>query len=269
MRTDRQDLTPLPLRDGRYQSPGGGGLLGRRWPSLRFYPREFWIVYRAACSARRGTYDDREWLRSSQATLRALERVGVRLEISGLEHVAPLREPVVFIGNHMSTMETFLLPGILVPFLRVTFVVKQSLVDYPIFGHVMRSRDPITVGRVNPREDLTAVLEGGRARIGQGVSLVIFPQTTRTAVFDPAEFNSIGVKLAKRADVAVIPFAVKTDAWGNGRLAKDYGRIDPAKTAHIAFGPPLRIAGRGAEEHEAVVRFVSARLREWGGQIKG
>jgi 1-acyl-sn-glycerol-3-phosphate acyltransferase len=66
----------------------------------------------------------------------------------------------------------------------------------------------------------------------------------------------------------VIPFALKTDAWGNGRLHKDFGRIDPSKTAHLAFGAPLRIADRGIEEHDHIIRYISTHLREWGGTVK-
>ncbi len=192
----------------------------------------------------------------------------MRFDITGVDHVAALEGPCLFIGNHMSTLETFVLPVILVPFKPVTFVVKQSLVEYPVFGHVMRSRNPITVGRTNPREDLRAVLDGGVERLAKGVSIIIFPQTTRTATFDPKEFNTIGVKLAKRAGVPVIPFALKTDAWGNGRLHKDFGRIDPSLTAHLAFGAPLRIADRGIEEHDHIIRYISTHLREWGGTVK-
>lgn len=258
----------LPITDGTYRTDArAAGCLARRCPTLVFYLRVSWIVFSAAARARRGRYDYAEWCRSSLDTIRALERSGVRVEMTGLEHVAALTGPCVFIGNHMSTLETFTLPGTLVPILPITFVVKQSLVDYPVFGHVMRSRDPITVGRTNPREDLKAVLEGGAARLARGISIVIFPQTTRTALFDPAAFNSIGVKLAKRAEVPIIPIALKTDAWGNGRLAKDYGRIDPSRTAHFAFGPPLTVTGRGDAAHEEIIRFITRHLAAWGGAI--
>jgi 1-acyl-sn-glycerol-3-phosphate acyltransferase len=259
----------LDFDHGTYRTGGQARRwLAGLWPGLAFYSRILSIVFRASASARRGVYDDAAWSASSLKTIRVLEHVGARLDISGLDHVAALDGPCVFIGNHMSTLETFVLPTLLVPFKRITFVVKQSLVAYPVFGHVMRSRDPITVGRTNPRDDLKSVLEGGAERLAKGISIVIFPQTTRTAAFDPKEFNTIGVKLAKRASVPVIPFALKTDAWGNGRLLKDFGRIDLSKTVHFAFGAPLRIADRGTEEHEAIIRFISAHLTKWGGVVK-
>jgi 1-acyl-sn-glycerol-3-phosphate acyltransferase len=163
----------------------------------------------------------------------------------------------------MSTLETFVLPAIISQFKDVTFVVKQSLIDYPIFKHVMRSRDPITVGRSNPRDDLKAVLEGGAERLKAGRSIIIFPQTTRTPVFDPGSFNTIGVKLAKKAGVPVIPVALKTDAWSNGRILKDFGRILPSRSVHFAFGKPIRIMGRGNEEHAAIIEFIGSKLKEW------
>jgi 1-acyl-sn-glycerol-3-phosphate acyltransferase len=189
------------------------------------------------------------------------------VEIEVIDHFRDIEGPCVFIGNHMSTLETFLLPSIIVPSKRVTYVVKRSLVEYPVFGHVMRSRDPIVVGRTNPREDLTAVFEGGAKRLGEGISIVVFPQTTRTETFDPAGFNSIGIKLARRARVPVVPVALKTDAWGNGKLFKDFGRIDPALVAHIAFGQPLLVQGSGAEEHQRVIDFIRETLLAWGGKV--
>jgi 1-acyl-sn-glycerol-3-phosphate acyltransferase len=243
------------------------GRLARRWPGLVFYARILSITHRCSAQARRGRFDDAAWCAGSLETVRALEEVGVRLRITGLEHVAAAEPPCVFIGNHMSVLETYVLPVLLVPYMPITFVVKRSLLDYPVFGHVMRSRDPIAVGRTNPREDLRAVLDGGVERLARGLSIVVFPQSTRTAVFDPQAFNTIGVKLARKASVPVVPFALKTDAWGNGRLLKDFGRIDPARTVHMAFAPPLRIADRGTEEHEAIVRFITTHLARWGGRV--
>jgi len=260
---------PLALVGGAYREPARERPAALRlWPGLAFYARVLAIVFRASARAKRGTYDDAAWCQSSLQTLRALERAGVRCEITGVQHVAALTGPCVFIGNHMSTLETFVLPVILAPLRPVTFVVKQSLLDYPVFGAVMRSREPIVVGRTNPREDLKAVLDRGVERLARGVSVVVFPQTTRTPVFDPAQFNTIGVKLAKRAGAPVVPLALKTDAWGNGRLIKEWGRIDPAKTVHFAFGTPRGIATRGGEEHEEIIRYIGAHVAAWGGTVK-
>jgi len=221
------------------------------------------IVLKASWRAKHGRYDTAAWAASSHEVVRALESVGVQFEITGIEHVRRLDAPAVFIANHMSILETFVLPGIIAPIRETTFVVKRSLVEYPVFKHVMRSRDPVTVTRTNPREDLRAVLEGGQQRLEAGISMVVFPQTTRTTVFDPVDFNSIGGKLARKAGAPIVPIALKTDAWANGRYLKDFGRIRPSSKVHFAFGEPLRVQDRGREEHEAIVRFISGKLSEW------
>jgi 1-acyl-sn-glycerol-3-phosphate acyltransferase len=61
--------------------------------------------------------------------------------------------------------------------------------------------------------------------------------------------------------------ALKTDAWGNGRLFKDFGKIDPARVVHIAFGQPLVVQGNGAGEHQRVIDFIRENLRRWGGKV--
>jgi 1-acyl-sn-glycerol-3-phosphate acyltransferase len=134
----------------------------------------------------------------------------------------------------------------------------------PVFGPIMRSRKPVLVGRTNPREDLKVVLEGGTEKLNSGQSIVIFPQSTRALVFNSEDFNSLGIKLAIKAGVPVIPIALKTDAWGIGRLVKEFGPIDRRKKVHFAFGEPLTIQGRGSDEHQKVVNFIQEHLAKWG-----
>ncbi len=254
----------LIFKNGSYEtSINKVPLLAKIAPSFIFYSKLLPIVFKASSNAKRSRYGNAEWTESSLDVLRSLENVGIKIEITGVDYFKNLEGPCVFIGNHMSTLETFVLPAIIQPLKDVTFVVKKGLVEYPVFKYVMRSREPITVGRTNPRDDLKAVMEGGIQRLKAGRSVIIFPQTTRTTVFDPKAFNTIGIKLAHRANVPVVPIALKTDAWGNGKYLKDFGKIDPSKKVYFAFGEPMWIQGRGTEEHEKVIEFISSKLREW------
>jgi len=108
-------------------------------------------------------------------------------------------------------------------------------------------------------------MEGGMRRLAEDRSLIVFPQTTRTLEFDRQEFNSVGVKLARRAGVPVVPIALRTDAWAlSKRFIKDFGRLDPAQDVHFAFGAPIRVTGRGAEAQERCVAFIEDHLEAWG-----
>jgi len=251
--------------DSGYETTGRRpSWLSRLTPSSVFYAKILSVVWNASNLARKGCYTSQEWVKSSLTVVDALESVGVTLHVENVAAVKDLKTPCVFIGNHMSILETFVLPCLVQPYRDVTFVVKESLVDYPLFKHVMISRDPVVVGRTNPRKDLQLVLEEGQKRLQKGVSVIIFPQTTRSVAFDARKFNSLGVKLAQRAGVPVIPIALKTDAWGLGKRLKDFGKIDPAESVHICFGNPFSVSGSGKAAHQFTVEFITEKLRGWG-----
>ncbi|MFC1524134.1 lysophospholipid acyltransferase family protein [Thermodesulfobacteriota bacterium] len=257
-------MNSLAVENGKYETGENRSTwCGRLFPSLVCYARMTPIVFGASRKARLGTYTHREWENSSLAIIAAFESVGASFQVSGIENIAAQEGPCVFVGNHMSTLETFALPSFILPHKKTTFVIKRSLVEYPVFKHVMRFCDPIVVGRTNPREDFKIVMSEGEKRLQDAISVVVFPQTTRSTVFDPANFNTIGIKLAKRAGVPVIPVAIKTDAWGNGKWVKEFGPIDPGKKIHIAFGTSMTIASKGQEEHGAVLSFIEKHLHEW------
>jgi 1-acyl-sn-glycerol-3-phosphate acyltransferase len=235
----------------------------RNNPTPIFYAKMLYTVWTANRLAQKGIYNGEAWVRSSVQIIRALEAVGTHFDIQNVDYYRDLEGSCVFVGNHMSVLETFVLPCLIQPYRDVTFVVKENLISYPLFGPILRSRDPVVVGRVNPRDDLKIVLEEGQNRLNRNVSVVIFPQTTRSPVFDTDKFNTLGVKLAKRANVPVVPFALKTDAWGLGRKLKDFGKIYPEKTVRIHFGDPMHISGSGKEEHNTIIEFILAKFNDW------
>lgn len=237
--------------------------LGRIAPAPVFYYKMMRVILRGAREGKRGEFNNERWYVASIGMLRGLESVGVRVYIENMDIPRNLNTSCVFIGNHMSVLETFVLPCVLLPFQDITFVIKQSLIEYPVFKHIMINCDPIIVTRTNPREDFKIVMEGGEERLKRGVSIVVFPQTTRTITFIPEQFNTIGVKLARKANVPVIPIALKTDAWGNGKIVKDFGKIQPKKAVRFAFGDPIHIQDNGREAHEKIIAFIEKKLKSW------
>ncbi len=220
-------------------------------------------VLRTRREAISGIYDTKAWADSSIYIFRLIEKAGGVYRITGMENISKDPGPVVFIGNHMSTLETMVLPGIIAPHREVTFVVKESLVQHPLFGHVMRSRDPIVVGRKDARKDFEVVMTKGMELLSKGTSIIIFPQSTRSVEFKPEEFNSLGVKLAKKAGVNVVPIALKTDFWGKGKLIKELGPLDSKKIIYFKFGESFPVTGPGKAENQKIIDFVLASLEEW------
>jgi 1-acyl-sn-glycerol-3-phosphate acyltransferase len=261
---DRQAFGAALRAENGYQTPPDirRPAVGR-WDAA-YYLQLFWIVIRAGRAARRSGYGRDRWFLDAVRTLRLVEACGGTVSVSGVEHVPGPGTPVVFTANHMSLIETFLLPGALINALQdVTIVLKTDLLRYPFFGRVLRGLGPITVTRRDPRADLRAVLRQGAERLGRGQSVLVFPQATRTAHFAPDAFNTLGVKLASRAGVPMVPIALQTDFQENGRWIKEVGPIRRARPVRFRFGAALNPGGNGRAAHAACVDFIARTLACW------
>ncbi len=234
--------------------------LNTRWYFVYGYGRE---VIWGRNLAVKDEYDSEKWAASSHRIFQDIEKSGGRVFLDGLDNISKPEGPVVFVSNHMSTLETFVFPCIIVPHKDMTYVVKDSLVSMPLFGHIMRSRNPIVVSRKNSKQDLLNVLSQGKEILASGRSIVIFPEGSRQKEFNPEKFNSLGIKLAKEAGVPVIPVAIKTDFWGNGKIIKDIGPVRRNEPICMSFGEPIYITGAGKAEHKQVVDFISRKVEEF------
>jgi 1-acyl-sn-glycerol-3-phosphate acyltransferase len=194
---------------------------------------------------------------------KTVEKAGGRFDIKGLDNLRKEPGPFVVVGNHMSTLETVIFPCVIGNIIKLTYIVKKSLTTDPIFGPVMKFFDPIALERKDPRKDLDTVLSKGQELLAKGTSVLLFPQSTRTKEFDSQKFNSLGIKLAKRANVKIIPFALKTDFWENGKIISTIGNLFPERIIHIEFGSPVTIEGAGKKEHEDIINFIKLRFDIW------
>jgi 1-acyl-sn-glycerol-3-phosphate acyltransferase len=254
-----------------YQTPVQRKLLANHlvgWPGYIFYARIALEFLASGLAGRRGTLDNERWMRASLNCIKAAESAGGRLTVSGLEELSKHTGPLVFIANHMSILETVILPSFTLPYNDVTFIIKDELRHYPVIGWVMKALDLIAVHRKNAREDLKVVLNEGRRRIQKGCSVVVFPQATRSTIFDVKNFNTLGVKLARKSGVPVLPIALKTDFHGSGRWLKDIGPIYPDRPIYFKFGKPIPIEGNGQAAHRSVVEFIADNLAAWGIEVR-
>ncbi|MFO7820675.1 MAG: lysophospholipid acyltransferase family protein [Lentisphaeria bacterium] len=211
-----------------------------------------------------GKFSDPEMSAGAEKVMRAVEASGAKIHVTGLQALAETEGALVIAGNHMSTLETLIMPRIIYPFKECSFVVKKSLVTGKIFGPIMRELQPVAVGRHNPRDDLKTVLTEGTALLKKGRSVCIFPQTTRSQDFVASDFNSLGAKLAKRAGVKLVPLAIKTDFWVPGKLVRDFGRVYPGRDVHLAFGPVIDCSTNARDAHKQTLDFIAAKTAEWG-----
>ncbi len=239
------------------------------WRTLRYHIQIMRTIVASDRKAREGRFDRRAWLEAAVEMLRVAESWGAELHFEGFGPAAAMTPPKVFVANHMSAMETFALPGALLTFGDVCVVLKRSLLRYPVFGPTVKATEPIAVTRTNPRADLEHVLTEGRRMLAAGRSVLIFPEVKRMRVFDPARFNSIGVKLSGRAGVPLIPVAVRTDFAGVGRILREFGPVRPEIPVRFAAGAPIATDIPPRERQARAVTFIAGKLKAWGIKERG
>ncbi len=232
---------------------------------FRFYARVLGgVVWQGMRQQRAGTFGPQTLGRLSWGILDGVERMGTRVAFEGFDVLRGIgRQPAVIVANHMSLIETMMLPAAVFAHGTMIIVAKRSLTRYPWFGRILQASRPILVDRVNPRQDLADVLEQGAQRLKEGCSVLLFPQGTRLAVFDPRRFNSLGAKLARRAGVPLVPVACKTDFSRPGRLLRDFGPVDPSRMIRFAAGPLLDSARPQRDLQACCTRHIVDCLKRW------
>lgn len=193
------------------------------------------------------------------------EKFGIRVTADGWENRNAYQGPVVYLCNHMSTLETIMLPPVLLTYGPFNIFVKASLSHLPALERAAAHMGLIPLKRKSPREDLMQVFTRGVEQIKKGNSVLIFPQGSREKVFSRKLYSSIGAKLAEKAGVPAIPIAVKTDCEptrpGAKGWFKDFGTVDPSKDIRLRCGPA--ISGSAKEIHQKVFDWIADQLTEW------
>lgn len=121
-------------------------------------------------------------------------------EVIGLENIPD--KPCVFASNHQSAWETFALQTFLP---MIAFVLKRELLNIPFFGWGLRAISPIAINRQEKRNAMDQVIHQGKEKLAEGRYIAIFPEGTRMPYGQPGRYKLGAVKLARAADVPIIP----------------------------------------------------------------
>jgi 1-acyl-sn-glycerol-3-phosphate acyltransferase len=170
----------------------------------------------------------RAWGRTSLFLARAL--CGMRLEVSGLEHV-PKEGPALIACGHQSAFDTMVWL-VLLP--RTAYVMKQEVGRIPLFGALTLRAGMISVDRDAGAAAIRALARAARSAAAAGRQIVIFPQGTRVA---PGEIVTLQPGIAAAAAgsrLPVIPARIDSGLlWGRRHFLKRAGTI------HLRILPPL------------------------------
>jgi 1-acyl-sn-glycerol-3-phosphate acyltransferase len=187
---------------------------------------------------------------------------GAKVVVSGLQHVDPSR-PTIYVSNHQSTSD---IPVLMVALpVNVRFVAKKQLQWIPIVGLYLHLAGHILIDRSNTRSAI-ASLEAAARKIRSGISIIVFPEGTRSPDRRILPFKKGPFGLALKAGTAICPVTIE----GSGKLMpKRSWRIFPGEV-RVKIGEPIDASKYQEHERDRLMRItrnaVIAQSLELGGQ---
>ena len=179
--------------------------------------------------------------RMTTAWARSLLRVvGVRVVVEGAAHLPP--GAAVYAANHGSVLDIPVLFGHLPVDFRILH--KRSLRLVPVVGVYLAAAGHVSIDRKNAFRARRSLDRAGEA-LRRGISLMVFPEGTRSARGDVAAFKRGGFLVAVRAGAPVVPLSL---AGVKAVMPTGIRDLRPG-TVRLIVHPALATAGR--EEREA------------------
>ena len=179
-----------------------------------------------------------------------LATTGVRVQVRGLERLEP-DTTYVFVANHQSIYDIPVIFASLPYQLRI--IAKQSLGSFPFLGWHLSRTGHLLVNRRNP--DPRAVFNWANALTANGLSLIVFPEGTRSADGRVGPFKGGSLYPAVQAGLPIVPVSVagSRHVMQKGRLMTCPGEV--ALTVHDPI-PTVPQAEPNIREVRALAAFV-------------
>ena len=203
----------------------------------------FWLPYQAQFALAR------TWAR---ILLWVLERLcGLKYVVEGRERIPPGNHIVM--SNHTSAWETVAQFLIFPP---QVWVLKRELLWIPFVGWGLKLLRPIAINRGEGHRAVNQVVEQGKARLRDGLWIIIFPEGTRVIAGETRKFGVSGAVLAIASGKSVVPLSHNAGLfWARRGFVKKPGTI------RVVIGAPIESAGKNPRElNEELRQAIEAGL---------
>jgi 1-acyl-sn-glycerol-3-phosphate acyltransferase len=174
---------------------------------------------------------------------RAFRQIGVitfkvnplwTVRISGVRLEQP-RHPYVAVSNHESFADILLLCNL--PW-EMKWMSKVEILRIPYLGWMMSLAGDIPVDR-GSRESAVKALERCRQTLKNRVTVMIFPEGTRSTTDEMLPFKDGAFRLAIKTGVPILPLAIIGTRDALAKHDWRFGRAD----AHVRVLPPVEVSG--------------------------
>ena len=173
---------------------------------------------------------------------------GVTVTVHGAEKLNP-EQPYIFISNHQSAYDILAhvvsIPG------TMRFIAKQELFRIPVFAQAMRTVGMIPIDRGNSekaRESLNKAIK----ILQSGVSVIIYPEGTRSQTGEIKPFKKGGFILALKSGLPIVPTVIT----GSVNILKKKSFHVNRGSIHVYFLDPVDVTEYSFETRNKLVKKV-------------
>ena len=175
--------------------------------------------------------------------------LGVRLEVSGREHV-DFDKTYVYMPNHLSFLDGPMMFIVLPCFMRV--IAKQELFRIPILAQAMRVAEFIPVDRKGQEGGKKAIQRAVRLIREKGHPFLIFPEGTRSLDGRLQRFRRGGFYLALETGTPIVPVSI----IGSYELMPKKAFFTKRGTIKVKIHPPVSVDGYDEETMPRLIETV-------------
>ncbi len=184
----------------------------------------------------------------------------VKVSVQGLEHLDP-GAAYVYMANHQSMFDILTLLGYLP--VQFRWLAKMELFQIPVFGYSMARVGYISIDRSNRKSAYKSLIEAAQ-KIAQGVSVVVFPEGTRSTDGQIKPFKVGGFHLAIRSGRPIVPVVIygSHHVMPKGRLRIKRGQII------LSINPPIETTHYNNKTKEVLMESVRSTMKRELERIK-
>ncbi len=181
-----------------------------------------------------------------------LATTGVRVRVSGFDHLVRGRT-YVFVANHQSIYDIPVLFATL-PF-QLRIIAKESLGHFPFLGWHLSRTGHMLVDRRRP--DRASIFSWADRLTADGLSLIVFPEGTRSADGRLGPFKAGSFHLALQAGLPIVPISI----IGSRHVMRKGGMTTCPGEVLLVVHEPM-IIDQAVSPATGDVRSLAARVRE-------
>lgn len=172
----------------------------------------------------------------------------IRVNVRGLENIDP-SQSYIYMANHQSNFDI----PVLLAHLPVQFrwLAKAELFKIPIFGRAMRGAGYVEIDRFNQQSAFKS-LDMAAGKLKNGVSIMMFPEGTRSRDGKIRPFKKGGFVMAIDSGEPIVPVIIK-GTWPI--MAKSSLRIN-AGDVTLQIERPIRTTGYTRDTKQDLVESV-------------